>query len=324
MNLKNRVLGILSAILTICNLTVPVGAEVEHINNYNRHSQYFSIMQDEPLESTDTQTNMLCDATCDGKIDYADILVVKKHILSLCQISPNADANGDGVVNVLDLLTLNSMVLTSNETTDTKTICLDAGHYALYNRSPAIGSYYESNMTWKLHLYLKEELEAYGFKVITTRESQETDRPLISRGQASAGCDLFLSIHSNAVGSYVNEKVDFPLAIVLVPDDSTNIDEISAEIGVLLADTITNVMQTKQVGRTWTKASEKDHNGDGILNDEWYGVLHGAKSVGTPAILLEHSFHTNTRATKWLLDDSNLHTLAKAEAKTLAEYFGLA
>ena len=83
-------------------------------------------------------------------------------------------------------------------------------------------------------------------------------------------------------------------------------------------------MQTKQVGRTWTKASEKDHNGDGILNDEWYGVLHGAKSVGTPAILLEHSFHTNTRATKWLLDDSNLHTLAKAEAKTLAEYFGLA
>ena len=38
-------------------------------------------------------------------------------------------------------------------------VCLDAGHYGKYNRSPAVSSYYESDMTWKLHNYLKKELE---------------------------------------------------------------------------------------------------------------------------------------------------------------------
>jgi len=37
-------------------------------------------------------------------------------------------------------------------------VCLDAGHYGKYNRSPAVSSYYESDMTWKLHNYLKKEL----------------------------------------------------------------------------------------------------------------------------------------------------------------------
>ncbi|MBR6628058.1 MAG: N-acetylmuramoyl-L-alanine amidase [Lachnospiraceae bacterium] len=44
-------------------------------------------------------------------------------------------------------------------------VCLDAGHYGKYNRSPAVSSYYESDMTWKLHNYLKKELEAFGIGV---------------------------------------------------------------------------------------------------------------------------------------------------------------
>lgn len=45
-------------------------------------------------------------------------------------------------------------------------VCLDAGHYGKYNRSPAVSSYYESDMTWKLHNYLKKELEAFGIVVL--------------------------------------------------------------------------------------------------------------------------------------------------------------
>jgi N-acetylmuramoyl-L-alanine amidase len=179
-------------------------------------------------------------------------------------------------------------------------------------------------MTWKLHLYLKEELESYGFEVVTTRENQETDRALVSRGQASAGCNLFLSLHSNSVGSYMNESTDFPVAIVLLPDDSTDIDEISTEIGQRLTKAVADTMQTKQAGSIWTRRSDNDRNGDGVLNDEWYGVLFGAKSVGTPAILMEHSFHTNTRSVKWLMSDDNLRNLAAAEARVIAEYFDLA
>ena len=54
-------------------------------------------------------------------------------------------------------------------------ICLDAGHYGKYNQSPVIPEYYESDMTWKLHLKLKKYLEEYGIEVITTRTKQKED-----------------------------------------------------------------------------------------------------------------------------------------------------
>lgn len=186
-------------------------------------------------------------------------------------------------------------------------ICLDAGHYGKYNRSPANKAYYESDMNWKLHLLLKEYLEEYGIEVILTRSNQANDLGLTARGRKSKGCDLFLSIHSNAVGSYVKESVDFP--VVYVPLDGTG-----HKIGRLLADTIAEVMGTTQKGEVMTR---KGNNGD------YYGVIRGAVSVGTPGLILEHSFHTNTRSTNWLLDEKNLDKMAKAEAKVIAEYFGL-
>jgi len=58
-------------------------------------------------------------------------------------------------------------------------------------------------------------------------------------------------------------------------------------------------------------------------NGEYYGVLRGANAVGTPGIILEHSFHTNSRTTKWLSSDSNLQKLAKVEAECIAAYYGV-
>lgn len=202
-----------------------------------------------------------------------------------------------------------------------KKICLDAGHYGKYNQSPAVKSYYESDMVWKLHLFLKKYLEGYGFEVITTRPNQATDLSLYNRGAKSKGCDLFLSLHSNAVGSGVNENIDYPVAYCLTDDTTTNVDDISQKIGKQLADVVAEVMETKQEGRATTRKASSDKNKDGMLNDNYYGVLNGARQVETPGIILEHSFHTNTRATNWLLIDSNLDKLAKAEAKVIANYF---
>ena len=64
-----------------------------------------------------------------------------------------------------------------------------------------------------LHNYLKKELEAFGIGVVTTRTNQNTDRALYERGAASKGCNLFISLHSNAVGNGVNENVDYPVDI---------------------------------------------------------------------------------------------------------------
>lgn len=188
-------------------------------------------------------------------------------------------------------------------------ICLDAGHYGKYNQSPAIKSYYESDMNWKLHNLLKKYLEQYGFEVIQTRKDQATDLSLSARGKASKGCDLFLSIHSNAVGSHVDESVDY--VRVYVPLNGTG-----DKIGKLLADCIAKTMGTRQKGEVKTR---KSTNG----NWDYYGVINGAVSVGVPGLILEHSFHTNTRSTEWLLKDSNLDKLARAEAAVIAAYYGV-
>lgn len=202
-------------------------------------------------------------------------------------------------------------------------IMLDAGHSGKYNQSPANAAYYESDFTFKFTNMLKAALEAHGFIVGVTREDQAKDLALQSRGKAAAGYDLFISIHSNAVGSSVNNSVDYPVAITMVNDARVSIDEESKAVGEILAQVVAEVMKTTQAARTYTKQSSNDRDGNGIKDDEYYGVLHGAKLVGVPGIILEHSFHTNTKATNWLLNDNNLKAMAAAEAAALAEHYGM-
>lgn len=190
-----------------------------------------------------------------------------------------------------------------------KKICLDAGHVgSKYNQSPVVKTYYESAMVWALHLKLKAQLEARGFQVVTTRASIDTDLGVYERGTASKGCDVFISLHSNACGT---ESVDYPV-VYRAYDNKNNVDTLALK----LAKKVGELMGTTQAGRT---ATRKNSSGA-----EYYGVLRGARAVGTPYyMLIEHSFHTNTKATKWLSKDANLDKLAVAEADILAEFFGM-
>ena len=190
-----------------------------------------------------------------------------------------------------------------------KKICLDAGHVgSKYNQSPVVKTYYESAMVWALHLKLKAQLEALGFQVVTTRASIDTDLGVYERGTAAKGCDVFISLHSNACGT---ESVDYPV-VYRAYDNKNNVDTLALK----LAKKVGELMGTTQAGRT---ATRKNSSGG-----EYYGVLRGARAVGTPYyMLIEHSFHTNTKATKWLSKDANLDKLAVAEADILAEFFGM-
>lgn len=187
-------------------------------------------------------------------------------------------------------------------------ICLDAGHVgSKYNQSPVVKTYFESEMNWKLHLLLKSELEKRGFDVITTRAKQDADLTVYDRGAAAKGCDMFISLHSNACGT---ESVDYPV-VYRAHDNLNNVDTLALAI----AKKVGELMGTKQAGRTATRKND--------AGGEYYGVLRGARAVGVPFyILIEHSFHTNTAATNWLLKDANLAKLAVAEAELLAAHFG--
>lgn len=187
-------------------------------------------------------------------------------------------------------------------------ICLDAGHVgSKYNQSPVVKTYFESEMNWKLHLLLKSELEKRGFDVITTRTKQDADLAVYDRGAAAKGCNMFISLHSNACGT---ESVDYPV-VYRAYDNLNNVDTLALAI----AKKVGELMGTKQAGRTATRKND--------AGGEYYGVLRGARAVGVPLyILIEHSFHTNTAATNWLSKDANLAKLAVAEADLLAAHFG--
>lgn len=205
-----------------------------------------------------------------------------------------------------------------NKTASTVKIMIDPGHAGYYNPSTVVSGYYESVMTWTLSNYLKEELEALGVQADLTKTSLKDDPDLQPRGHMSAGYDFFLSVHSNAA-SY--SSIDYPVAICYQNLDWTTIDDTSREVGQILTSTVTKAMGTQQAGIIWQRLSDNDRDGNGVHDDEWYGVLCGARYVGTPGVLMEHSFHTNYRATVWLMQDSNLRKLAREEAAVLADYF---
>ena len=181
-------------------------------------------------------------------------------------------------------------------------VCIDAGHFGKYNAGVVKG-YYESVQMWKLHNHLASALQRRGISVVKTRTSMDKDLALVSRGKLAKGCDLFVSLHSNAAST---QSVDYPVAIVMLDGSST-------DIGLRLANVVRAKMGTTQSARTMTRKGS---------NGEYYGVLRGAKAVGVPGIILEHSFHTCPEATNWLMRDANLQALAEAEAECIAAYLG--
>ena len=123
------------------------------------------------------------------------------------------------------------------------------------------------------------------------------------------GCDLFLSLHSNAVGGNANESVDYVRVYYPVSGNGKALAQALSEVIASAMGT----RQSPQILVRWNSAK----------NADYYGVIRYSSNVGVTGMILEHSFHTNTRMTNWLLQDDNLRLLAQAEAACIAEYYGL-
>ena len=188
-------------------------------------------------------------------------------------------------------------------------ICIDAGHGQGYNPSPAEPRYQEGTQMFLLQGFLKRSLEEYGFDVICTRKRVEENPSLTERGAMAKGCDLLLSLHTNAVGAEVNDAVDYVCAFYPVSGRGKDLAQALSE----LTASVLKTEQTPQARSRYNSARTADY----------YGVIRNAAAVGTEAILLEHSFHTNTRIAQWLTNEDNLRILADAQAALLAEYYDM-
>lgn len=205
-------------------------------------------------------------------------------------------------------------------------IMLDAGHTGKTWNAGAVKGYYESATVWKLHNLLAEELQKYGFTVGKTRKTIDESMDVSVRGKKAKGYDLFLSLHSNSADASTVRRV---ACIYQTADTQGTWDEISRKIADRLAPAIADAMEIPPDpgnGLRWknySKLAGGDRDGDGKKDDNYYGVLHGARMVKAPAVIVEHSFHSNPETCRWLMNDDNLKKLAAAEAKCLADYYGL-
>lgn len=200
-----------------------------------------------------------------------------------------------------------------------KRICLDPGHSGTKYNAGAVSGYYESAIVWKLTMYEKEILEGMGVEVVLTRTNIDDDPDLFTRGMTAKGCDLFVSNHTDACST---PSVDRVSGIYLVGRADTEIDNTSKTFAGKLASVVKQTMGVSSY-RTFSKLSDKDKDGNGKLDDNYYGVLNGAFFAGVPGIILEHSFHTYAKTCEWLMNESNLKKLAKACAECMANFLGV-
>ena len=188
-------------------------------------------------------------------------------------------------------------------------ICLDPGHYGKYNAG-IIKGYYESEMNLKLAYKLKEKLEKYGAKVFLTRTGTE-DLSLYSRGQAAVknDCDVFFSIHSNARSGDETHRGVVVYYSIFQPEHKGLMEE----LGRAAAGAMGSIFQCA--------VTRKGNNG----NWDYNTVIKSAVDGGVPmAFLVEHGYHTNREDCAALMKDEVLEAIAEAEARILAEHFGLA
>lgn len=191
-------------------------------------------------------------------------------------------------------------------------ICIDPGHFGSnYNPGVAAG-YVESNFTWTYAWLLKERLEKYGVEVVLTRYNKEEDLALQARGKKAVGCDLFISVHSNAT----DNKPDMDAMFV-----HWSVRSGGEGIGKKIGNALTMFFKQEWGGINdpcfYAQESSKYPGYD------YFGVLKGAASVEVPGIIVEHSFHTCPHYCEWAMKDGNLEKMADVEVQAIVDYYEL-
>lgn len=203
-------------------------------------------------------------------------------------------------------------------------VVIDPGHKPNANRGAAPG-YYEGNKMFTFSEYEKEALERYGIDVIMTRTYAENPA-LYDRGQVAVKNGknydevVFLSNHSNGFNGTACGVIVF--RSLYLPD--------STELGQKLVDAIVGVMKPV-TGVTYSRGVATRKGSSGA---DYYGVIRGsvsnAKSNAQAAkgpvkysYIVEHGFHDHAGECAFLNVDANLKKMAEAEAKAIADYFGV-
>ena len=208
-------------------------------------------------------------------------------------------------------------------------VVIDPGHGGYDPGAVGVNGAKEKDLTLKIAKYCKEELEKYsGVTVYMTRTTDTGLSPsnnlsddLKRRVEYAKGkkADVLVSMHLNSTGLGTAHGAE-----VYYPNANYN-PGVGSE-GKNLASKI----QKELVGLGLTDRGIKIRNSgtntlypDGSLQD-YYALIWQSKRAGFPAIIVEHAFIDNiSDYNKYLSSDAKLKTLGIADAKGIAQAYGL-
>ena len=226
------------------------------------------------------------------------------------------------------LTDLSSLEDATNDRSARFTIALDAGHGGW--DSGAIGNgLQEKALTLKIAQYCRQELEQYeGVKVVMLRDSDATLTPNGStREELQRRCDVahenhaifYMSFHINSGGGRGAE--------VWIPTESSWYQAFHDE-GASVGNKVLDRIAALGLSNRGLKEGHYEVNGnklfypDGSQADS-LAVIRYCREYGIPAVLVEHGFIDNPEDAAKLSDESFLRQLGIADARAIADRFGL-
>lgn len=189
-------------------------------------------------------------------------------------------------------------------------ITIDPGHGGRdrANRGPT--GYIEADGTLKIALLLEAELVKNGAFNIQLTRREDKYLTLTERGEMAVlnKSHLFISQHTNASNTKVSgTEVYYSVGL---PQDRQLAERLSSTVALALGIPDRGAK---------TRPSPKNPR------EDYYTVIDTAQDGGVPhVILVESAFHDHAGDEKLLKDETMLRKIAKAQAKVICEWFGVA
>lgn len=191
-------------------------------------------------------------------------------------------------------------------------IVIDPGHgdFDPGTISPLTGAK-ECDCNYAIAIAMRDELRKYkSVKVFLTRP-EEGYMTTTGRAVSAAvlNADFLISIHNN---SSSDEKAN---GAVIYASVSPRCRQETGRMGALIAEQLMNagVSKAKVELRPSTKYE----------NEDYYTVIAEGVRAGVPSIIVEHGFLTNQAEAEFISSEKGAEALGVADAKAVAEYFGL-
>ncbi len=206
-------------------------------------------------------------------------------------------------------------------------ITLDPGHGDT-DSGAVYRNYVERDIAMKLALYLKEELETYrNVRVSLTRTDNGPGENVTPVGQilprvefaAKNYADLLVSLHLNSTASPNQARG----AYVLVSNGNYNkaVADKGSTIGLDILSELGKL--GIQNNGLMTRNSIDTQNPNGTISD-YYGIVRYGLWRSIPSMIVEHCFINNdSDCSNFLSSDAKIRALALADAKGIANYYGL-